>query len=80
MFEAAVHPGSPALVAKADPAHCEAFLKILGAGEAVWTPDPQEATAFASMREAMRMAIRLPAGLRAYGVPATSHPPAERLH
>jgi hypothetical protein len=80
MFDAAARQASPALVAKADPAHREAFLKLTGAREPIWIADPDEATRFASMREAMRMAMRLPGRLRAYGVPASSGLAGERLH
>ncbi|HZZ33834.1 MAG TPA: hypothetical protein VFE10_17760 [Phenylobacterium sp.] len=48
----------------------QAFYLILSeAGAADWTADPVRATAFASMREATRMALRLPASVRAYGLP-----------
>lgn len=80
MFDPATRPALPAIVAKTDFAHHEAFLKLGGAGEPIWTSDPDEATAFASMREAMRMAMRLPGGLRAYGLPSSPRPAAERLH
>jgi hypothetical protein len=80
MLEAAIHERPPAIVAKADTAHREAFLKLMGAGEPVWISDPAEATRFASMREAMRMAMRLPGALRAYGLPASPRLASERLH
>ncbi|HZZ66879.1 MAG TPA: hypothetical protein VFE18_01785 [Phenylobacterium sp.] len=46
-----------------------AYLMLTAAGAADWTSDPRLATAFPSMREAARMALRLPANLRAYGLP-----------
>lgn len=64
---ASVHP---AVVAKTDNAtHAERYLLVRPAGQPAWVEDPGQATPFASMREAMRMAMRLPAALRAYGVP-----------
>jgi hypothetical protein len=38
-------------------------------GALQWVADPAKATAFASMREAARMALRLPAAVRAFGLP-----------
>jgi hypothetical protein len=45
------------------------YLHLSASGVPRWTDDPEEATAFESMREAARAATRLPAALRAYGVP-----------
>jgi len=45
------------------------YLCLTPAGEAAWTLDPLDATPFASLREAARMALRLPASVRAYGLP-----------
>lgn len=45
------------------------YLRLTEDGQASWTGDPAGATAFASMREAARAAFRLPASLRAYGLP-----------
>jgi hypothetical protein len=45
------------------------YLLLTEAGAAAWTGDPAQATTFASMREAARMALRLPAALKAYGLP-----------
>lgn len=60
----------PAVVAKTDTAtHAERYLLVQPAGQPAWVDSPEQATPFASMREAMRMAMRLPAGLRAYGLP-----------
>ena len=45
------------------------YLKLDASGQPSWTFDPAGATPFASMREAARAAFRLPASLRAYGLP-----------
>lgn len=61
---------NPALVARTDPKlDSERYLLVMPAGRAIWVADPEMATAFASMREATRMATRLPAAERAYGLP-----------
>ena len=61
----------PAIVSRrgerADESAC--YLALSADGQPTWTSDPQCATAFISMREAARMAFRLPANLRAYGLP-----------
>jgi hypothetical protein len=57
----------PALVSR--PGAIASYLMLSETGHADWTPDPQRATTFASMREAARMALRLPASVRAYGLP-----------
>jgi hypothetical protein len=44
------------------------YLQLTPAGAPVWVEDASAATAFASMREATRMAMRLPATLRAFGL------------
>jgi hypothetical protein len=44
------------------------YLVVAENGRYEWTNDPSKATAFASMREAARMALRLPATLRAFGL------------
>jgi hypothetical protein len=61
---------SPALVTRP----CERddaarYLLIAPEGGPRWVHDPEQATAFASMREATRMALRLPSALRAFGLP-----------
>lgn len=56
-----VRPGVPA-----------AYLMLTPSGAADWTSDPAAATAFASMREATRMAMRLPSSLKAYSLPRGS--------
>jgi len=70
------HPGScPALVSR-HPAYADAavvnYLVLSDDGQTSWTDNPRAATAFASMREATRMAFRLPAALRAYGMPRSA--------
>lgn len=65
------HQPMQALICRAE-AHAGApasYLLLTDAGVADWTCDPRRATAFASMREAARAALRLPAALRAYGLP-----------
>jgi len=61
----------PAIVSRrgerADESAC--YLALSADGQPSWTSDPQHATTFVSMREAARMAFRLPANLRAYGLP-----------
>lgn len=44
------------------------YLLVLPTGRYDWTSNPTEATAFASMREAMRMALKLPSTLRAFSL------------
>ncbi|MBI1199591.1 MAG: hypothetical protein GC203_17150 [Phenylobacterium sp.] len=63
---AATLPMPPlALVARPD----DSYLRLTPAGAAEWVTDPASATAFDTLREATRMAMRLPAGLRAFGLP-----------
>lgn len=70
---AAVRP-TGALVSKVDPiAHADRYLQITAAGRLEWVADPDAATPFPSMRDATRMAMRLPAGQRAFGIPAQHH-------
>jgi hypothetical protein len=45
------------------------YLLLTPEGAQVWTADPEAATAFASMREAMRAAFHLTGSLRAFGLP-----------
>lgn len=69
----AVHtqaPVHPAVVARTDlAAAAERYLLVTPAGQPAWVESPEAATPFASMREATRMAMRLPASHRAYGLP-----------
>jgi hypothetical protein len=46
-----------------------AYLRLSDDGVSEWVARQSEATAFISMREATRHATRLPARLRAFGVP-----------
>jgi hypothetical protein len=63
-----------AVVSKVDPvAHADRYLHLMDGGGIEWVGDVEEATPFASMREATRMALRLPAGQRAFGVPVSHH-------
>jgi hypothetical protein len=71
----------PAIVARTDTARdAERYLLVMPAGRAVWIEDPQAATAFTSMREATRAAMRLPACERAYGLPREAELAARRDH
>ena len=58
----------PALVARTEASDGATYL-LMAAGAPQWVRDPFAASTFASMREATRMALRLPSGLRAYGLP-----------
>jgi hypothetical protein len=58
----------PAVVSKAARAGAE-YLRVTDDGTSVWVADPASATPFGSMREATRVAVRLPSGLRAFGMP-----------
>jgi hypothetical protein len=72
---------APAIVSRA-PVHDwdPAQYLVASDGAARWTQDPLAATAFASMREAMRAALRLPAALRAFGLPLQAELAARQLH
>jgi len=63
-------PPSHAVVAKMETsaADSERYLLVTPAGQAIWIDDPAAATPFSSMREAIRMALRLPSGHRAFGL------------
>jgi hypothetical protein len=69
--EHSFHHPMPAVVSRTDvrAGAPVSYLLLTEAGAADWTGDPAQATTFASMREAARMALRLPAALRAYGLP-----------
>lgn len=45
------------------------YLQWPTTGGPYWVADPATATAFPSMREAIRAATRLPSSLRAFGLP-----------
>jgi hypothetical protein len=64
-----MHAEIPALVARTDLADHASYLLLTPAGRVDWVDSPVAATAFTSMREAARMAARLPAIQRAYGLP-----------
>jgi hypothetical protein len=66
-----------AIVARADPAAglAERYLHLNAQGRAAWIEDPEAATPFSSLREATRTAMRLPAEMRAFGVPASGVAP-----
>jgi hypothetical protein len=57
-----------ALVTRAPSAGDEQYLMLTPSGQYAWTDDPRLATSFPSMREAARMAVALPSGLRAFGL------------
>ncbi len=64
-----LHAEIAALVARTDvPGHAR-YLQVTPAGRHTWVEEPAAATPFGSMREAARMAARLPAADRAYGLP-----------
>lgn len=60
----------PAVISR--PGACDSYLLLSDSGATDWTPDASRATTFPSMREAARMALRLPAALRAFGIPRGS--------
>ena len=66
----------PAIVSRRQlfPQAHQSYLRVSPQGAATWIDDPEQATAFASMREAARMALRLPAGLKAFGLPLANRP------
>jgi len=74
-------PPVSALVARTNlDADAEHYLLVTPAGRTVWVEDPQTATSFTSMREATRMAMRLPSGLRAFGLPLETELAVRRAH
>jgi hypothetical protein len=64
-----VAPPHPAIVARSGD-HKDLYLRMSNAGVPTWIDDPVGATAFASMREAMRASLQLPGGLRAFALPS----------
>lgn len=58
----------PAVVSKTADPEAE-YLRLDSDGAIAWVSDPTAATAFGSMKEAARMALRLPSGFRAFGMP-----------
>jgi hypothetical protein len=77
-------PNRPALalIAVADHARNDShqYLQITSDGAAIWVADPEVATPFPSMREATRIAFRLPARLRAFGLPREPELSRNHLH
>jgi hypothetical protein len=60
----------PALVSRASlwGSDQPSYLQLTPAGQPAWTHDAAAATAFPSMREATRAALRLPSSLRAFSL------------
>jgi hypothetical protein len=63
----------PAVVSRAAvrPGASPSYLMLGEGGVTDWIADPSGATVFESMREAARMAFRLPAALKAFSLPCT---------
>jgi hypothetical protein len=61
--------GRGAVVSKSDPGRPSEYLRLGEAGAMSWVQDPTAATPFPSLRDATRVALRLPAKLRAFGLP-----------
>jgi hypothetical protein len=58
----------------------DAYLLLTPLGQAEWVDDPKAATAFDSMREATRAAMRLPSAFRAYSLPLKPELALSRAH
>jgi hypothetical protein len=73
---------NPAIVARHayDPDAAEEYLVLAPNGAASWTADSRIATAFASMREATRAALRLSGASRAFGLPLRPELALQGLH
>ncbi|TAJ69820.1 MAG: hypothetical protein EPO51_20030 [Phenylobacterium sp.] len=81
MLTSSAFTSNPAVVARTDQgSDAESYLLVMPAGRAIWVGDPEAATAFTSMREATRMATRLPACQRAYGLPREAELSVHRAH
>jgi hypothetical protein len=65
--------GAGALVSKCGPSTPAEYLQLTDEGAMTWVRDPVEATSFPSMRDATRIALRLPARLRAFSIPREAH-------
>lgn len=80
--QAQIAPQNPAVVARPQirPSDADQYLMLTALGAAAWTTDPRAATAFPSMREATRAALRLPSNLRAFGLPLRSEIQDARLN
>ena len=61
----------PAVVVRSNivPEGVDRYLRLAENGGSSWIEDLAEATVFNSMRDAARVAARLPARLRAFGLP-----------
>ena len=64
-------------VAKRDP---ELYLCLRPNGSVAWTDDVEAATAFESMKEAARAALRLPGGYHAFGIPRRTERALHEIH
>ncbi len=82
MSDVAAELSRAALVSKRPmrPTDPSLYLLLTPEGRAIWIEDPDLATAFPSMREAMRASLRLPAGVRAFGMPREVERGIRRLH
>ena len=68
MLQSSTARAHAAVVSKAAADGAE-YLRLDAEGAPVWVRDPSFATAFPSMRDAARAALRLPSALRAFGLP-----------
>jgi hypothetical protein len=70
-FQSVTPDRGGALVSKSGPSQSSPaeYLRLTDDGAMSWVRDPLAATPFPSMRDATRVALRLPAKLRAYGLP-----------
>ncbi|MFO1015904.1 MAG: hypothetical protein U1E50_19295 [Caulobacteraceae bacterium] len=81
MLALATAPAHRALVARNDRVHDhELYLLMTPEGRPAWVNDPETATPFETLREATRMATRLPASAQAYGVPLDAQLMAHVAH
>lgn len=73
---------NPAVVARHIPGRedIEEYLVVAPSGAWSWTADCGRATAFVSMREATRAALRLSAAVRAFGLPVRRDRAACAVH
>jgi hypothetical protein len=80
-FEETAFGPPPALVTRhAGGERAPRYLQLTPLGDSLWIEDPEAATAFPSMREATRFASRLPAALRAFGLPRGPEVTLHRIH
>jgi hypothetical protein len=74
-------PLHPAIVARTPLGDDKAsYLQWPTVGQPNWVTDPASATTFPSMREATRMATRLPSSLRAFGLPREPELAISQMH